>query len=180
MRTAGEDRVQDAQACVDGPVWMAPGQLRPVHQGGSDGHPGRHGPENVRPPLERNSMTTPHTTDAEIVEALRAVAEHGSRRKAANALGLHPSTLNKRVIMGEQRGLSAESAVLDEKAKLRIELAQARRDLTAAQKEADTAERIRTEIYNLASRSPAPPKWLAPPRSTEDHRGMPMTIWSDW
>lgn len=78
------------------------------------------------------------------------------------------------------RGLVAGPPKMTAEAKLRIANAQLKRDLTAAQREADTAERIRTEIYNLASRSPEPPKWLIPAKRERGARGVPCTIWSDW
>jgi predicted phosphodiesterase len=126
-------------------------------------------------------MALGHVTDVEIVETLRAVAEHGSNRKAALALGLNNSTVDKRVKLAEARGLHADTPVLDEKAKLKLALAAAQRDIKALTKENDTAEQIRTAIYGLASRTPEPPKWLD---TFKDQVGfsneVPCTIWSDW
>lgn len=125
-------------------------------------------------------MAVAQTTDAECVEALRAIAEHKSENKAAQALGIDPSTLRKRRGYAEKRGLTADTRTLSAEDKLRIANSQLRRDLLAMTKEADSAERIRTEIYNLASRTPEPPKWLTPARSPKGSRGVPCTIWSDW
>lgn len=125
-------------------------------------------------------MAASTTTDAEIVETLRAVVEHGSIRKAAAALGMDHSIIGKRLRFAKERGLTADTPVLDKAAKLELALKKARQDIAALTKENDTAERIRQEIYNLAAVDPAPPKWLASTKRSENHRGMPMTIWSDW
>jgi predicted phosphodiesterase len=125
-------------------------------------------------------MAQASTSDAECVAALRAVAEHGSNRKAGEALGVDHGIIGKRVRMAKDRGLSVETAVLTREAKLEIALGQAQRDVRALQREADTAERIRTEIYNLASRTPAPPAWLERARNKSAIAGIPMTVWSDW
>lgn len=125
-------------------------------------------------------MAATHTTDGECVEALRAVADHGSVRKAAVALGFDPTTINKRCKMGAQRGLTAETKTLSSEDRLRIANQQLKRDLASMTKEADSAERIRTEIYNLASRTAEPPKWLTPAKAPPGSRGVPCTLWSDW
>lgn len=125
-------------------------------------------------------MAVAHTTDAECVEALRAMAEHGTRAAAARALGVDPQVVRKRVGYANDRGLTTETKKLSVEDKLRIANQQLKRDLTAAQREADTAERVRTEIYNLAARSPEPPKWLTPATTPKGARGVPVTIWSDW
>jgi hypothetical protein len=119
-------------------------------------------------------------TDAECVEALRAVAEHGSARKAAIALGLNNATISTRVRLAGERGLSVDTAILTEAGRLKIALAAANRDVRSLQREADTAERIRTEIYNLAARAPEPPAWIEQARNKSAIAGIPMTIWSDW
>ena len=126
-------------------------------------------------------MTAAVISDAELVEALRLHAEHGSWDKASAATGIAASTLQKRGGIAKARGLTAETPVLDEKEKLRIALAQAQRDIRALTKENETAERVRTEIFNIASRSPAPPAWLGgPSRAPSISREVPVTIWSDW
>ena len=125
-------------------------------------------------------MTASSFSNAEIVEALRLHAEHGSWNKASQASGIAASTLQKRAGMAAERGLTANTAVLTEVDRLKIALAAANRDVRALQREADTAERIRTEIYNLASRTPEPPAWLGQERNKSAIAGIPMTIWSDW
>ena len=44
----------------------------------------------------------------------------------------------------------------------------------------DTAETIRQRIYALSAHDPEPPKWLAGRGGPSGHRGVPITIWSDW
>jgi hypothetical protein len=126
-------------------------------------------------------MTQAFTSDAEIVETLRAIeAAGGSQREASRVLGIDRDTVKKRAIMAETRGLTVDTKVLTELDRLKIALSQANRDIKGLQKEADSAERIRSEIYRLASRTPEPPAWLNPKTSRFGHRGMPCTIWSDW
>lgn len=123
-------------------------------------------------------MTQVRVTDGDLLAALKLVEEHGDAAAAARATGIPERTLRDRAQKARDRSLAGKQLSAEDK--LRIANAQLKRDLTAAQREADTAERIRVELYNLASRSPEPPKWLAKAKSTENHRGMPMTIWSDW
>jgi hypothetical protein len=126
-------------------------------------------------------MAAPHTTDAEIVATLRALADaKGSQRGAAKALGLDPNTIAKRVSLAARRGLSAESTVVTDEDRLRIALRRAQADLAGIVKTNLTAEAIRAEIYNLASRTPEPPAWVNPKRSRLGTRGIPCTMWSDW
>ena len=118
-------------------------------------------------------------TDDQLIAFLRVLAEHdGVAAHAADAMGISASAGRRWVKLAKTRGLTGKE--LTAEAKLRIALANANRDLKAAQREADTAERIRTEIYNLAARTPEPPKWLVPATKQHGSRGVPCTIWSDW
>ena len=118
-------------------------------------------------------------TDDQLIAFLRVLAEHdGVVSHAADAMGISASAARRWVKLAKTRGLTGKE--LTAEAKLRIALANANRDLKAAQREADTAERIRTEIYNLAARTPEPPKWLVPATKQHGSRGVPCTIWSDW
>ena len=118
-------------------------------------------------------------TDDQLIAFLRVLAEHdGVASHAADAMGISASAGQRWVKFAKTRGLTGKE--LTAEAKLRIALANANRDLKAAQREADTAERIRTEIYNLAARTPEPPKWLVPATKQHGSRGVPCTIWSDW
>jgi len=125
-------------------------------------------------------MAIAQTTDAEIVEALRAVRDKGSIRAAARFLQVDANVVNKRIGYAEARGLTAESQILTEVDRLRIELSRARIDIGRLSKEADSAERIRQEIYRLAARTPEPPKWTSPEKPPIRSLGVPVTIWSDW
>jgi hypothetical protein len=118
-------------------------------------------------------------TDDQLIAFLRVFAEHdGVAAHAADAMGISATSGRRWVKLAKTRGLTGKE--LTAEAKLRIALANANRDLKAAQREADTAERIRTEIYNLAARTPEPPKWLVPATKQHGSRGVPCTIWSDW
>lgn len=119
-------------------------------------------------------------TDAELVQTLKVLRAHKSRAATARFMGLTTRTLDNRLSDAAGRGLTADTPIMDEAAKLKVELAAARRDIKALQKEHDTAETIRTLIYNLAARTPDPPKWLTPKRAETGKRGCPVTLWSDW
>ena len=125
-------------------------------------------------------MATPHVTDAEIVAALRAVQETGSARKAARKLGLNSATVDKYVHLGEDRGLTAASSVLTEEDRLRERVRVLQADVTRLQKEGDTAESIRERVFNLASRTPEPARWLTEPSTTGRHQEVPWLQLSDW
>jgi predicted phosphodiesterase len=85
--------------------------------------------------------------------------------------------------LAQARGLTAETPIIDETERLKIALARANADIKSLAHERDTAEAIRTEIYNLASRTPEPPDWLLGEigkGAKSGTPGTPMTIWSDW
>jgi hypothetical protein len=52
--------------------------------------------------------------------------------------------------------------------------------LARAQRENDTAEEIRRTIFGLSEHDPAPPSWVSKIGGPSEHRGGPVTIWSDW
>jgi hypothetical protein len=60
------------------------------------------------------------------------------------------------------------------------EIAGQKQTLARIQRDNDTAEEIRTRIYNLSAHDPAPPPWLVGRGGKPGHRGVPLTIWSDW
>ncbi len=117
-------------------------------------------------------------TDAEIIERLAAIREHGSNRKAAAALGVHNSAMTEAKAQGEVRGLTADSVVRDPLAKLKTKLAASEQLVKNLQREADTAEAIRREIYKIAEHSPEPPEWLIK-EGAAGMRGMPSYFNSD-
>lgn len=63
---------------------------------------------------------------------------------------------------------------------LKMQIKGLRQQLRAAQKEEDTAQQVREQIYKLAAISPEPPAWVMKSRKKSGVRGVPMTIWSDW
>jgi hypothetical protein len=60
------------------------------------------------------------------------------------------------------------------------EIAANRRTIKMLQREADTAEAIREEIWGLSAHNPEPPTWLSRTSHTLGKRGVPITMWSDW
>ena len=118
-------------------------------------------------------------TDADLALRLKTIRDCGSQDKAAAVLGIHIRNLQHSVKLAETRGVTADTVIVDEKERLRIQNGQLQRQINSLIKETDTAQRIREEIYKLSSRPPEPPKWLDRP-GTFGSRGCPMTIWSDW
>jgi hypothetical protein len=119
-------------------------------------------------------------TDAQCVEALRLLAQHGTGTAAARACGMSRRTFTDRIAEAKNRGLDVGVPALDKTAKLELEVSTLRAALKATTAEADSAERIRAEIWGLAKRPPDPPAWLSSPKGKSDSRGMPITLWSDW
>lgn len=117
-------------------------------------------------------------TDGELVERLRAVQEHGSRAKAALALGQKPSGFRASIQEAKARGLTADSAVSTplDKANARVKLLE--QELSKRQKAEDEAEAIRREIFKIAEHSPEPPEWLIK-EGAAGSRGMPTYFNSD-
>lgn len=125
-------------------------------------------------------MKQPTRSDAELVQLLKIIeGAEGNVAQAARKNGLNRCWLNQAKLEGEARGLTAASKVMDDLAKMKLELSQAQKRIKNITQENDTAETIRQEIYQLAARSPEPPKWLLR-EGRAGTRGTPMTIWSDW
>ena len=53
------------------------------------------------------------------------------------------------------------------------------RSVRSLERENDTADAIRREIYGLSARSPEPPEWVLR-EGRAGSRGGPVAIWSDW
>lgn len=119
-------------------------------------------------------------TDAELIARLKLVEKHGTVTAAARASGLHRSSLNALVKEAQAKGLTAATPIKDPLVKAKIDIADLRRHVASLEREADTAAAIRQEIYNLASHTPEPPKWLVDTRRAGSNRGTPFTMWSDW
>lgn len=118
-------------------------------------------------------------SDAELVQRLQLVREHGSAEKAAKVLGVAPSSMREATRVARAKGLTADSKIVDEKARLQQKLKLAETTIKNIQRENDTAESIRKTIYGLAERSPEPPEWIIKPGKAGS-RGAPITMWSDW
>jgi transposase-like protein len=125
-------------------------------------------------------MAVNHTTDAEIVDVLRLVREHGSQRAAARAAGVDSTVVANRIRLAKERGLTADTIIRDPLASAKIEIATLKRSLRELQRKEDTAADIRRTIYQIAERDPQPPKWLTQHKKGSGTPGAPMTNWSDW
>jgi len=119
-------------------------------------------------------------TDAELVNYLKLIRDAGDNiSQAARDNGLNRAALSMWCNEAQARGLTADSKVMDEADRLRVEIAAANKRIKAITKENDTAESIRQEILGLSARTPEPPKWLLKD-GKPGTRGTPMTVWSDW
>lgn len=61
-----------------------------------------------------------------------------------------------------------------------LELNANKRTISSLQREHDTAEAIRKEIWGLSAHNPEPPPWISKGTNALGKRGCPITIWSDW
>lgn len=119
-------------------------------------------------------------SDAELVRRLQLIdAAGGNISQAARDNGLDRATLSQCAGIAKSRGLTAQTRVMDEAEKTRLELQAARQRIKAIERENDNAEKIREEIYHMAGRTPEPPEWLSRP-GTIGSRGAPVVLWSDW
>ncbi len=125
-------------------------------------------------------MPSPQLTDAQCIEAMRLVVQHGTITKAAKACGMPRSSFKDRVQTGTDRGLHEGMPALDKTAKLEMEVKTLRAQVAQDRAEQESAERIRAEIWKLAARPADPPAWVTKPTGRSENRGMPITIWSDW
>ena len=64
--------------------------------------------------------------------------------------------------------------------KKNLELNDNKRTIAQLQREKDTAEAIRQELYELSEHSPAPPEWITGKSVKNGSRGGPLTMWSDF
>lgn len=64
--------------------------------------------------------------------------------------------------------------------KKNIEISALKRQTADLQREKDTAEAIRQEIWNLSAQPPAPPAWISGRAVKNGARGGPITVWSDF
>ena len=70
---------------------------------------------------------------------------------------------------------------LEENRKQQTKLVLQQREIAKLHKENDSAEKVRTEIYDLAAMVPDPPTWINPKHHMSSHsNGVPVTIWSDF
>lgn len=120
------------------------------------------------------------TTDAEVIERLRLIAQYGSVSGAHDATGVHSDTFRKAQRYAKERGLTADSIVIDEKERLRVRIEALEKENDQLRRDAYTEADIREKIFGLAERSPEPPAWLTSAIGKNGARGCPVTMWSDW
>lgn len=118
-------------------------------------------------------------TDAECIIAMRAVkAAGGNQLKASKEIGVPLSTLRRQIDAGEHRGLTSASKIISETDRLDQELRAAKRRIEMLERERESAENFREEVFGIARRSPNPPEWLLKPGKL-GKRGGPALLISD-
>ena len=117
-------------------------------------------------------------SDAELVARLQRQAELGPG-PAARSYGVGDGAWRTSIRLAKSRGLTATTAVTDEKAKLETKVKTLERELASIVKDNISCANIRETIFGLANETPSPPEWIIkPPRV--GITGVPVTIWSDW
>lgn len=135
-------------------------------------------------------MSTPPLEHHILEETVDAIRKTATKQDAANLLGIPVSTMKSRYKKAIELGLETPSdkSIAKIDGELGKELAEARskiRTLEVAaathKKEQLTEDYVKRVIIKLASRSPNPPKWLAPnKKKTKDIAGVPTLFASDW
>lgn len=119
-------------------------------------------------------------SDHELVQTLKALKIAGTSAGAAKALGITPTAVRSRTMEAKSRGLLADSAVATEADRLRLDNDRLRAEIANTRRENLDAEEIRRTIYGLAEFDPEPPEWTIRDKGPMGHRGVPITLWSDW
>lgn len=125
-------------------------------------------------------MGTNNISDATIVQSLAAVKKHGSRAKAALAMGMSVKTLDNHLGYAKAKGLTAETVIRDPLELARGEVRKLKAALTSIHKRNDDADAIREEIYGLSAFEPDVPNWVVSLGKGTARAGIPFAFWSDW
>lgn len=133
-------------------------------------------------------MAAPQIDARVLVDTLKAMAEHGTQRKAATALGISRATLQSRLQMAAARGITATDAGAGDSARrvesdlLRDRVYELEAQLRAVRSATLTDEYVKRKIIGIAESmgEAKPPKWsLQMPRGRA-RPGVPVALWSDW
>lgn len=117
-------------------------------------------------------------TDDFLIEQLRHIRDNGGNvTKTAEALGMSRVTLQDQKRKAEGRGLTPDTNL---KRTQEEEIKSLKRKIRTMEKDDDTAEAVRQKLYDIASISPAPPKWVTDTSKVSKSSGVPMVFWSDW
>lgn len=117
-------------------------------------------------------------------QAVDALAEHGSQNAAAKALGVNRNTLQSRITLARQQGLTPGGGRVDpdDPQSLKAEVKRLRAELANAQEDALSRREIRARILNLkaAVDEAEPPAWVVSDRVHGDEHGVPTLFLSDF
>lgn len=123
-------------------------------------------------------MATNDLLDDDLIELLRVLRDHkDNQTRAAEAIGMNRNTFVARLAKARARGLTADTKLRRTQDQ---EIKALKRKIRDMEKDDDTAEAVRQKLYDIASISPSPPKWLTPNRQAGKSPGVPMAFWSDW
>ncbi len=119
-------------------------------------------------------------SDAELVRRLQAIEQYGSSEQAANKFGVAASSFRESIREAKRRGLTPATKIKDPLAKALADVKSLRARVVELEREDESAEAIRAEIWKIAEHSPEAPNWLSRDTGSNGARGMPVLLASDW
>src|ERR1700722_1946550 len=122
------------------------------------------------------SMT--EINDAFLVEVLKYKQNH-TVAQCCTYFGRGHASIERYLSQAIEKGLTVTSVTKDEKAALKTKIKILEKEIERIQKDNDSSEAIRKEIYDLSKQIPNPPNWILAPHG-QGSSGVPMTMWSDW
>jgi hypothetical protein len=118
------------------------------------------------------------------LEALNALAQHGSVAAASRALGIPMTTLKNRRDAGKAMGLKPTVPSSDDPKLLRAEVERLKQSLKAAESKREDAQiteaKVRDQIIGLARAPFTVPDWVSSLPTTHSSPGTPTLFCSDW
>lgn len=124
-------------------------------------------------------MSPPKVSDAQLVERMRLQEKLGTAA-AARHFGMARSGFNHSILEARERGLTPHTTIKDPLTKALADVKSLRARVAELEREDESAEAIRAEIWKIAEHSPEAPKWLSRDTGANGARGMPVLLASDW
>jgi len=128
-------------------------------------------------------MSTPVLSDAQLQEAVDAVAKYGSVTAASRVLKIPRPTFQHRVETARRRNFSAgpQQPLVDD-AQLRDRIRELETTLKSVRAATLTDEYVKRKILSIREDLDLvePPRWILEPKRGKGLPGVPVAIWSDW